>query len=270
MLFISMIYTKAVFADNITPTVPFFPERTVYITPSDNKVHKQIQKHIFNDFKADGLKFLIGQPHNNADYILNFQYGVGCPNTGHSAECRLLILWDLFRADNAPVASWQAYYPVDIHLDRQIDRFKNYQIPQQMIERIADDFIKSLNYETLKKQEFDKVYIKPDRLNDQTTLCSADSLYQFYEDIGLYVTHTAHEARFFIATTVTPVSTTNNNKTIMLRIERMILDRLTGNHELFPIETHIESSFLENDSYDCNQSAQLTLDTIGQFINNAP
>jgi hypothetical protein len=254
-----------VHADILIPAVPFFPERYVYLQKPKNKLHNDINHYILHDFKADGLKFLVGNPDNKADYKLILDYAVGCPHLGESNECRLLVLWDLLRGDNAPVTSWQAYYPLNIPIKKQLNRFKNYHIPKKMI---GNDFIKSLNYETLKKQDFDKVYVKPDRLSDETTLCSLDTIHQFYEGAGLYITDTAHKARFLITTTVTPLK--NQDNQTIIGIKRMILDRLTGQYQIFPIETAVEKDFLANDSYDCRQSAGITIQDIGLFIDKAP
>lgn len=267
-ILLGMHSVNFVYAETLVPAVPFFPERYVYLQKPKNKFHKDINHSILNDFKADGLKFLVGKPDNKADYKLMLDYAVGCPNLGESEECRLLVLWDLLRGDNAPVTSWQAYYPLNIPIKKHLNRFKNYDIPQKMITVIGNDFIKSLNYETLKKQEFDKVYVKPDRLNDETTLCSLDTIQQFYAGAGLYITDTAHKARFLITTTVTPLVKKNTQTSIT--IKRMILDRLTGQYHIFPIESSVEKDFLENDSYDCRQSAGITIQDIGLFIDKAP
>lgn len=256
------------YAATLIPAVPLFPERTLYLQKPKNTFHKAINDYILHDFKADGLEFSIGKPKNTADYRLMLDYAIGCPDLGQSDKCRLMVLWDLLRGDNAPVASWQAYYPIDIPVTYHLNRFKDYQIPQSMIAVIGDDFIKSLNYETLKSQDFDKVYIKPDRLNDETTLCSYDSIQQFYEDAGLYVTDTAYKARFLISTTVTPVN--NTGDTIVMHTKRIILDRLTGQYQIFPITSSVDKNFLANDSYDCNQSAGITVQAIGLFIDKAP
>jgi len=255
-------------ADTVVPAVAFFRERSVYIPQSSNQFHKAIQNHILNDLETDGLKFLIGKPHNKSDYTLVLNYAVGCPDLGQSTQCRLLVLWDLLRGDNAPVSSWQAYYPVDVPIQKHDNHFKNYRLPSKIIRIIGDDFIKSFNREILKKEQFDTVYIKPHRLSDQTTLCSADSIRHFYESAGLYVTDKAYKARFIITTKITPIHFMKQQVTI--NTERIILDRLTGDYRVFPIETTVEKDFLANDSYDCKQSAGITIQDIGLFIDKAP
>ncbi len=263
-----LIIPCSAYADTLISAVTFFPERTIFLPTPKNNFHGKINHYILNDFKTDGLNFAVGSPEDKSDYNLIFKYAVGCPDLGQSTQCRLLVLWDLFRGDNAPVTSWQAYYPLDIPMPYHYTHFKDYQIPKGMIAVISDDFIKSLNYETLKTQEFDKVYIKPDRLNDGTTLCSFDSIKQFYESAGLYVTDTAYKARFLINTQVTPLNKTT--QTIPIHVKRLILDRLTGQYQIFPIKSGVEKDFLAHDSYDCNQSAGITIQAIGLFIDKAP
>ncbi len=263
-----LLHINTLYADSLVPAVPFFPERVLYLPKPKNTVHHALNDYIVHDFKADGLKLSVGKPQNTADYQLFLEYAIGCPDLGESEQCRLLVLWDLLRGDNAPVASWQAYYPIDIPVSYHRNRFKDYTIPKAMIALIGDDFIKSLNYETLKNQKFDTVYIKPDRLNDGTTLCSNDSIQKFYETSGLYVSDTAYKARFLIHTVITTLD--NKEDTVIMGIKRMILDRLTGQYQIFPIESAVDKDFLANDSYDCNQSAGITIQDIGLFIDKAP
>jgi hypothetical protein len=268
LLFFLLLRINALYADSLVPAVPLFPERTLYLPKVNNKVHHALNDYIVHDFKADGLKLSVGTLKNTTDYQLFLEYAIGCPALGESEQCRLLVLWDLLRGDNAPVASWQAYYPIDIPVSYHLSRFKDYIIPKAMIALIGDDFIKSLNYETLKNQTFDTVYIKPDRLNDGTTLCSNDSIQKFYETSGLYVSNTAYKARFLVDTLITPLK--NTGDTVIMGIKRMILDRLTGQYQIFPIESAVEKDFLAKDSYDCNQSAGITIQDIGLFIDKAP
>lgn len=268
LLFFLMFKIDMLYADSLVPAVPFFPERVLYLQKGKNTVHHALNDYIVHDFKADGLKLSVGKPENTADYQLLLEYAVGCPDLGESEHCRLLVLWDLLRGDNAPVSSWQAYYPIDIPVRYHRNRFKDYTLPKAMIALIGDDFIKSLNYETLKNQKFDTVYIKPDRLNDGTTLCSNDSIQKFYEMSGLYVSDAAYKSRFLIDTTITPLRHKDN--TVIIGIKRMILDRLTGQYQIFPIESAVDKDFLANDSYDCNQSAGITIQDIGLFIDKAP
>lgn len=265
---VSISQINCAYADNIVPAVPFFPERMTYLQTPKNQFHKAMNDYILKDCKSDSLQFLVGIPTNKADYQIIMNHAVGCPDLAQSEKCRLLVLWDLLRADNAPVASWQAYYPINIPLKYHSNHFQGFIIPEIIVQQVGDDFIKSLNYETLKNQDFDKVYIKPDKLSDGTTLCSHDTIRQFYAKAGLYVTDVAYKARFLINTKVIPITYHQNNVDIIA--ERLIIDRLTGQSKVFPIRLSIEKNFLENDSYDCNQSASITIQDIGLFIDKAP
>lgn len=268
LLIYVLLCVSPLFADNLIPTAPFFPDKIIYLTNTHSDFHRRINYHIQHDIKSEGLKILTGYPDKKSDYILEMTHGIGCPNLGYDEKCHILVIWNLFRGDNTPISGWKAFYPLHIPTDYHLNRFKNYKIPPHAVAQIGNDFIKSLNYETLKTQNTDKVYIKPDILSDQTTLCTSESLYEFYKKAGLYTTDQAYDARFYIKTLVTPIKNTQNYTS--LNIKRIIVDRLTGQNQVFNINSQVEKDFLAQNSYDCTQSATITIQKIGLFIDQAP
>jgi hypothetical protein len=252
------------------PAVTFYPDKTIHLDVRETYFHQSVNHYILNSLKATGLLITNLRLKEKSDYFLKVDHAIGCPNLGESENCNILILWNLYRGDNAPVTSWQAYYKIDIPVKIQLNRFRNYDLPKKMIALIGDDFIKSLIFETLKNQDTDYVYIFPDKLTDETTLCSAESLIDTYTYAGLFVTDKVYEARFLIKTDVQFFEPDSQTNLVTLVVQRIILDRVTGEYQVYPVKTKIESDYLYNDSYDCKQSALITMKNVGIFIDNAP
>jgi len=257
-----------VYAQTIIPPVTFYPDKTIHLDSKDSYFHRAINDYILHSLKAEGLLLSIMPLVNKAHYYLKLSHGVGCPDLGKNEACNIMVTWDLFRGDHAPVMSWQAYYKINIPLPYHASHFDGYRLPEKIIHLIGDEFIKSIIYETLKKQKHDYVHIMPDRLEDQTTLCSADTVFDSYAKAGLYVTDKAQEARFLIKTDIKISEYAQDTATLLVR--RIILDRVTGNYKIFPVKSVVEKDFLFHDSYDCKQSAAITIQNIGLFIDNAP
>ncbi len=257
---------KTVTSQKLVPAVHFYPERTLFLPNPQNQFHARLNNYIMNDFKTDGVRFGVGQVQNRSDYFVDIDYAIGCPMLGENTHCRILVLWNMYRGDNAPVAAWEAYYPLDIPLSYHSQRsFADYQVPDGLIALIGDDFIKSLNYEILKKEEKDKIYVKPDHLENNVSLCSQDAITKFYSNAGLFTTDKAYRARFYVETTVI-----NDKKTGQTTIERLFLDRITGQYIIMPFKTSLPKDFVTKEAYDCVQSANITIQKIGALIANAP
>jgi hypothetical protein len=235
-VFLWLIISKAyVLAQTLLPAVTFYPEKTVHLDRKKTYFHQSINDYILNSLKASGLLLSDLPLQEKSDYFLKVEHAIGCPYLGESENCNILVLWNLYRGDNAPVMSWQAYYKIDIPLKIQLSRFKNYRLPKKMIALIGDDFIKSLIFETLKHQDTDYVHIFPDRLTDQTTLCSAESLIDIYTIAGLFVSDKVYEARFLIKTDVKPSEPDPKTNLVTLLVQRIILDRVTGQYQILSL-----------------------------------
>lgn len=268
MFFLTMMISSVVVADKIVSPVPFLPDQVLYLVKNKKPFHKRVNYHIQNDLKAGGYKIFIGKPVRKSDYALYGDHAVACSNLGYSDACYVMVIWDLLRSDNSPVASWEAFYPLKIPLKHHTNHFVNYRIPDKVIAEIGDDFLKSLNYETLKNERLDRVYIKPDTLSDQTTLCTRDSLNAFYQQAGLFTAETPYKARFLIQTYVAPETLSGGD--VALNVKRSILDRLTGQFDVFTMASSVTQDFLALNAYDCDQSAAITMQKIGLFIDQAP
>jgi hypothetical protein len=254
--------------DSIVTSVPYFPERRVYLPTSENDLKTRLNLYIINDFKTQGVNFFEGYPESDYDYYIDIQYALGCPSLGQTQDCRILIIWEMFRGDNSPVTGWRAFYPISIPVDYHLSRFKNFKVPDTLIKLIGDDFIKSLNYETLKKETEDKVYIEPDKLTDGTSLCSSDFIAKHYSNAGLFSTDKAYKARFYISTQILLSPDFNQTKDII--IKRIILDRITGDFQTIPFKAIFNHHEINPQTYNCIETANSTIKIIGEFIANAP
>lgn len=126
----------------VTQNVRFYPNLTIYYTPSTDVFLQKIYRELAKS--SDYLFRPIAGTSPQSSRLL-VDYAIGCGAFNPEKTCRLKIWWRLLRKDNAPIAGWVADYPITITQEQAQNRLMGVVIPETMIMQATQDLVMSLS-----------------------------------------------------------------------------------------------------------------------------
>ena len=273
--------------------VKFYPYKNITINPTSSYVIGAITDLLLTgkDSKISNLTY--SEPESSSDYRLNIDYAVGCGAYNPQKNCRIMFLWTIMRADDAPVSGWRADYPVTISDFQAQSRFYYFVPPRETLEHAAKDFKQELmrlvdknsgenvlqtkrtenrnkgpqaqRRKTAEVQTSTKsLYVMADKATDKKAVCSVAGSHMMLTQNGIKITKNKKQADYILET---KTSLEDAGGGFMgIRIERKLFNNKTGKGILIPQETAMPKAYFQKYGMNCKSAIQTAIPQIKAFM----